>query len=270
MVCKLNNKPLVLRVFDIGGEKQLGEGYRDEMRSMGACQQEANPALGCRAIRFLMKFPDILITQLRAALRASFHGEIHLLIPMVSGLEEIQAFDQLLRKVRLDLLRERHPVRDKIPVGCMVEIPSLAFIMEAVLENVDFISLGTNDLVQYLLAADRSNPHMADLYSAPHPSLFRLISPIVRLAHDRCKSLIVCGEMASDPLAIPVLLGLGIQDFSVAARHVVVVKEVVRSWRFLDAVALAEEVLTLNTASEVKELLEGRRKGGYGSAERRQ
>lgn len=258
MVKALKGRPLVIRVFDIGGDKTVelppsspSFGYFEEI---GA---EFNPALGCRAIRFLLRFKDLLQQQIRAILRASAFGEIHLLVPMVSDLSEIRQVRKLVEKIRLELLEEGIQTAKEIPIGCMIEVPSSAIMCDALAEETDFLSIGTNDLVQYVLAADRSNPATADLYFTTHPSILRLIRMVVASANRLHKPVILCGESAADPMLIPILLGLGIREFSVAARHIPLVKHTIRKWRILEACRLAEDALEYASAQELKQFLMG-------------
>lgn len=256
MAKKLKGKPLVIRVFDIGGDKKadLGISHQDS-RYFLQIGKEVNPALGCRAIRFLLRYPEILETQLRAICRASLFGEIHILIPMVTDLSEVRQVQKILEKIYLDLAKEGVEIPKKIPLGCMIEVPSSALMCDAMMKEVDFVSIGTNDLVQYIMAADRINPHIEALYFSTHPSILRLIRMVVRAANEANKPLLLCGESAADPLLLPVLMGLGIREFSVAARHIPLVKHTVRQWKILKACRLAEGALDHPTAEELKNYL---------------
>ena len=257
MVKALRGKPLVVRVFDLGGDKRadIAPDHPDAayFTSIGP---EINPALGCRAIRFLLRYPEVLHTQLRAIIRASRFGEIHVLVPMVSDVSELRIVRQKIVEMQETLVKEGHKIAKEIPLGCMIEVPSSALMSDAIAKEADFLSIGTNDLIQYILAADRTNPHTSDLYFSTHPSILRLIRTIVSFAREARKPVIVCGEMAADPLMIPILLGFGISEFSVAARHIPLVKHTVRKWRLLDACALAERALVHSSAQELKEFLQ--------------
>lgn len=256
MVRSLRGRPLVVRVFDLGGDKtvDLSPDNPDSMyfTSIG---HELNPALGCRAIRFLLRYPQILETQLRAILRASRFGEIHILVPMVSDISELRIVREKILELQSVLRSEGHKIAKDIPLGCMIEVPSTALMCDAIAKEADFLSIGTNDLVQYVLAADRANPHTSDLYYATHPSILRLIRMIVSYANAAHKPVILCGEIAADPMMIPILLGFGICEFSVAARHIPLVKHTVRKWRILEACRLAEGALVHGSAQELKEYL---------------
>ena len=256
MLLTLRKKPLVIRIFDIGGDKKL-ELTADECDAhyFTAIGLELNPALGCRAIRFLLRYPELLRAQLRAILRASVFGEIHILIPMVSDVSELRQVRAITKEIAAELKREKVKIRKEIPIGCMIEVPSSAIICDALAEEADFLSIGTNDLVQYVMAADRSNPETSALYSSIHPSILRLIRMIVTSCNTARKPVILCGESAADPLMIPILIGLGIREFSVAARHIPLVKHTIRKWRILEACRLAENALEYTASNELKEFL---------------
>ncbi|PIS02481.1 MAG: phosphoenolpyruvate--protein phosphotransferase [Chlamydiae bacterium CG10_big_fil_rev_8_21_14_0_10_42_34] len=256
MVKSLKGKPLVIRVFDVGGDKKVDllptnpdAKYFDEIG------HELNPALGCRAIRFLLRYPEILETQLRAILRASFYGEIHILIPMVSDVSEVRIVREKVKLIQKELKQKGIKTAKHIPIGCMIEVPSSAIMSDSLAEEVDFLSIGTNDLVQYILAADRSNTHTSELYYTTHPSILRLIRMVVASANRANKPVILCGECAADPSMIPLLIGLGIREFSVAARHIPLVKHTIRKWRILEACRLAESALEYPSAQELKQFL---------------
>lgn len=256
MAKALKGKPLVIRVFDLGGDKtvDLPIGHPDAKYFLDA-SHELNPALGCRAIRFLLRYPEILEAQLRAIIRASFFGEIHILIPMVSDVSEIRLVRQKVAEIRESLKQEGQKIGKTIPIGCMIEVPSSALMCDAIANEADFLSIGTNDLIQYVLAADRNNPHTSELYFATHPSILRLIRMIVSFANTAKKPVILCGEIAADPILIPLLIGFGICEFSVAARHIPLVKHTVRKWRILEACRLAEGALELSSAEDLKRYL---------------
>ena len=253
MARSLRGRPLVVRIFDIGGDKKPDLSPEDQdakyFLNLG---HELNPALGCRAIRFLLRYPEILEAQLRALLRASRYGEIHILIPMVSDINEIREIRQMLERLKKELNNNGIRTAKEIPLGCMIEVPSSALMCDALAQEVDFLSIGTNDLVQYILAADRNNPNTSELYFSTHPSILRLIRMIVSSANNARKPVVLCGECAADPAMIPILIGLGIREFSVAARHIPLVKHTVRKWRILEACRLAEGALDYVSAAELK------------------
>lgn len=256
MVKALKGRPLVIRVYDLGGDKKMNiaSDHPDSAYFL-KIGLEANPALGCRAIRFLLRYPDILETQLRAILRASNFGEIHILIPMVSDVSELRIVREKIFSLQETLNKQGQKSAKEIPLGCMIEVPSSALMCDAIAKEADFLSIGTNDLVQYVLAADRTNPNTADLYYSTHPSALRLIRMVVSNANEARKPVILCGEIATDPLLIPVLLGFGIFEFSVAARHIPIVKSTIRKWRLVEACRLAEGALLPTSAQELKEYL---------------
>lgn len=256
MARALKGRPLVIRVFDLGGDKKVDfpEGSLDASY-FANLDSELNPALGCRAIRFLLRYPEILETQLRAILRASRYGEIHILVPMVSDVSELKAVRKKIHELQGILRKEGHKLSKEIPLGCMIEVPSAAIMCDAIAQEADFLSIGTNDLVQYILAADRTNPQTSDLYFSAHPSILRLIRSIVSYANHAHKPVILCGEIAADPIMIPILLGFGICEFSVSARHIPLVKHTVRKWRILEASRLAEGALAYGSSEELKEYL---------------
>jgi phosphotransferase system enzyme I (PtsI) len=253
-------RPLIIRLFDIGGDKKFEfDPSSVDSHYFRAIGHEPNPALGCRAIRFLMRFSHLLDVQLRAILRASAFGNIHILIPMVSDISELRYVRAKIAKLSKELRREGFKIPRSIPVGCMIEVPSSALLCDELAKTADFLSVGTNDLVQYVLASDRWNNDMtAHFYTPAHPSILRLLRMIIASANRFKKQLLLCGESASDPLLIPLLLGLGIREFSVAARSIPLVKHVIRKWRILDACQLAEQALEYSCAEDLKRFLEER------------
>lgn len=256
MVRALKGRPLVIRVFDIGGDKKIEvPATSPDAKYFGQLSPEPNPALGCRAIRFLLRNPEILDAQLRAIIRAAYFGEIHILIPMVSDVSEVRIVRQKVEEIQKEFKAKGIKAGKQIPIGCMIEVPSSAIMSDALTEEVDFVSIGTNDLVQYVLAADRGNSYTAELYFSTHPSILRLIRMVVSSANIARKPVILCGECAADPTMIPLLIGLGIREFSVAARHIPLVKHTIRKWRIIEACRLAEGALEHPTAGELKNYL---------------
>ncbi len=257
MARALKSKPLVIRIFDIGGDKKVDlHPDHPDAKYFQSIGTELNPSLGCRAIRFLLRFPELLHNQLRAILRASAYGDVQILIPMLADLSELRTVKTLVQKIQAELKEKGIRTAPTIPIGCMIEVPSSAIMSDAIAEEADFLSIGTNDLIQYVLAADRANPSTAAIYHAVHPSVLRLIRTIVTAA-DRChKPVIVCGECAADPLMMPILMGLGLREFSVASRHIPFVKCTVRKWSILAAYRLAESALEYTSAAELKAFLE--------------
>jgi phosphoenolpyruvate-protein phosphotransferase (PTS system enzyme I) len=259
MARRLQNRPFVIRIFDVGGDKKWSfESGNQDAHYFTSLGSEPNPALGCRAIRFLLRFPALLDAQIRAILRTSQYGDVHLLIPMVSDISELRAIRARVKKLSAELRRQGVRVARSIPIGCMIEVPSSALLCDALAEEADFLSVGTNDLVQYVLAADRNNMLTTHLYNPVHPSILRLIRMIVASASRFKKPLLLCGESAADPIMIPLLLGLGIREFSVSARNIPIVKHIIRKWRILDACQLAEQALEYSCAEDLKRFLEER------------
>lgn len=243
----LRDSSVVIRTFDIGGDK-FGQFQNQAV--------EGNPFLGCRAIRYLLQRRDEFKAQLRAILRAAAYGDVGVLFPMVSGMGELRAAKELLEEARQELRDRGEPADQPLRVGCMIEVPSAAVLCDLLARECDFLSVGTNDLVQYALAVDRSNEAMSYLYQPSHPSVVRLLRLIVCLASQHQVPVTVCGEMAAETRFIPLLLGLGVRELSVSARCLPTVKEAIRRTTFLDAVQLAETVLSLETGEEIDALLQ--------------
>src|SRR4026209_186564 len=235
--------PLIIRTFDLGGDK-LAPGTVDTT-------DELNPFLGWRAIRLCLENVDIFKTQLRAVLRASAVGNIKIMFPMISGLEELRRAKAVLAQCHEELRRSGVPLGEEIEVGAMIEIPSAAICANVLAPEVDFFSIGTNDLIQYALAVDRVNEKLAHLYEPTHPAVLRLLKMIAEAAHANNIWVGVCGEMAGDVALIPLLLGLGMDELSAAATLVPRVKRAVQSLAIPECQELVEEVLKLNTPSEV-------------------
>ncbi len=229
-----------IRTFDLGGDK-LAVGTID-------VGDELNPFLGWRAIRFCLENIDIFKTQLRAILRASAVGNVKIMFPMISGLEELRHAKAVLDECRREVGEKKS---GKMEVGAMIEIPSAAISADTLAHEVDFFSIGTNDLIQYTLAVDRVNERIAHLYEPTHPAVLRLLKMIADAAHANKIWVGVCGEMARDVALIPILLGLGIDELSVGARSVPRVKMAVRSLAVPECQQLVDEVLRLQTSSEI-------------------
>lgn len=242
--------PVVLRTLDIGADKQL---------PYFATPTEPNPALGWRGVRLMLAWQDLLRVQLRAMLRAGAGRDLRILLPMVTTLEEIDRLREVFRDVRNELVDQGYEISSDIPVGVMVEVPSLIFDIAKVVQLVDFVSVGTNDLVQYLLAVDRDNPRVAHYYQPEHPAVIhalRLVAESASAAGIPCS---VCGDMADDPATALLLLGLGFDAVSVAPHFVPEIKFAVRRSRGEDVGALAAEALQAERPADVRRLLEGTR-----------
>ena len=235
--------PLIIRTFDLGGDK-LAPGTVD-------ISDELNPFLGWRAIRFCLENIDIFKTQLRAILRASAVGNVKIMFPMISGLDELRRAKAVLVECKEELHRSGIPIGEKLEVGAMVEIPSAAISANVLAPEVDFFSIGTNDLIQYALAVDRVNEKIAHLYQPTHPAVLRLLKMIADAGHANNIWVGVCGEMAGDVALIPLLLGLGMDELSASATLVPRVKRAVQSLAIPECRALVEQTLQLNTASEI-------------------
>ncbi len=233
-----------IRAFDIGGDKFLGE-------------KEDNPFLGLRGIRLLLKEKDqkTLRTQLRAVIRANERENLKFMLPMVSTLEEILEFKEILAEVSQEVHSDPERRRCCPDIGIMVETPAAALMVDALAREVNFVSIGTNDLTQYVLAVDRKNPKVSYLFNHLHPAVLRLLDETVRKAHSQNVLVSVCGEMAADPLAIPLLVGMDVDELSVVPAYLLQTKEVIRSISKEKARVLKEEVLNLKTAEEVRQVV---------------
>lgn len=239
-------EPVNIRTLDIGGDKFVSE---------LEITKEMNPALGLRAIRFCLKQPEIFKTQLRAILRASAHGHIRLIFPMISGLQELLDAKDILAQVKMDLDRDHIPYNEKMEVGIMVEIPSAVVMAGVLARHVDFFSIGTNDLTQYSLAIDRVNEHVAHMYQPFDPALIRMIGRVVTAGRSEGIRVTLCGEMAGDPLCVPILLGLGLDALSMNARSIPLIKKIVRAMPMSQARDDLKEIMGLYTAHAVQQYL---------------
>jgi phosphotransferase system enzyme I (PtsI) len=247
----LEGRPVTVRTLDIGGDKRLP--YFDT-------PDEPNPQLGWRGLRIALQWADLLRVQLRAALRASAHGDLRLLLPMVSSLDEVRETKRIFEGVRDQLTDQGYEIAEDVPVGIMVEVPSVLFVLPEILEEVDFVSVGTNDMVQYLLAADRDNPWVAHLYDPYHPAVLRALQEVAEASRRAGKPCSVCGEMAGDYATALVLLGLGYSGVSMAPNFVGEVKYALRQVTLADARELARQALREESAVGVRALLEEARR----------
>ena len=234
---------ITVRTLDLGADK---------FPSYLAMPDETNPFLGWRSIRISLELPKIFKAHLRAIMRASAHGRARLLLPMISSLEELRRSKALIEESREELRREGHDFDAEMPVGVMIEVPAAVQLADRLIEEVDFFSIGTNDLIQYLLAVDRNNRKVASLYQPLHPAVLRALSAIISVARNAGKPVALCGEMAGDPLCTLVLLGLGLRDFSMSSFLVPPIKRVVRTVDMETAEEIACQALTLGTVKEVK------------------
>lgn len=238
----LKGKPVVVRTLDIGGDKELP--YLD-------LPKEMNPFLGVRAIRLCLEEQEIFRTQLRALLRASSYGNLKIMFPMIATLDEFRAAKGILEEERQKLLAEGQNVAERIEIGIMVEIPSTAILADQFAKEVDFFSIGTNDLIQYTMAADRMNQRVSYLYQPYSPSILRLVKMVIDASHVEGKWTGMCGEMAGDETAIPVLLGLGLDEFSMSATSILKARALIRKLKKSDMEKLAQEVINMQTTSQV-------------------
>lgn len=244
------DRPVVIRTLDIGADKvpQLMESQFAEA---------ANPMLGLRSIRLSLVNTPMFKRQLRAILRASVHGNVRVMFPLVSSLLEFRQARMILMDVMEDLEEDGIPFQRNIPVGMMVEVPSAVILAEEFAREVDFFSIGTNDLIQYTLACDRSDPTVANLYRSGDPSILRLIQMVLRAAEKHGKPVTVCGQMSSDPRFIPLLLGMGLRSLSATPQAVPRLKEVVRNLSMTEAVRIAQHACSLDLARDVEHYLQG-------------
>ena len=249
-------KPVVIRTFDIGGDKLPVGGY----------PTEANPFLGWRAIRMCLDRPDLFRVQLRALLRAAVHGDLRIMLPLVVTLDEVLAARALLAESAEELRVRGVEHRTDVPLGVMIETPAAAVACDTLADDVDFFSIGTNDLVQYTLAVDRGNANLAERFTPLHPAVLQLIRRTVEVAERRGIDVAVCGEMASQPLMAFALLGLGVRQLSVAPRAVPLVKRIVRGITFAQAQLAASTALRARTADEAREELAHRLGDAIGDA----
>ncbi|HEU5071095.1 MAG TPA: phosphoenolpyruvate--protein phosphotransferase [Verrucomicrobiae bacterium] len=238
----LKPAPVVIRTLDLGGDK---------FHSHTDVPDEMNPFLGWRAIRFCLEEKDVFRAQLRAILRAGAHGNIKMMYPMVSGLDELTQANALLEECKAQLRAEKLPFDDQLEIGIMVETPSAAVIADTLARRVKFFSLGTNDLIQYSLAVDRTNEKIAHLYEPTHPAIVRLIKLTVDAAHQAGIWTGVCGEMAGDPVLVPLLLGLGVDELSAAPPTVPQIKFLIRRLKISEARELAAFALQCESAAEI-------------------
>jgi phosphoenolpyruvate-protein phosphotransferase (PTS system enzyme I) len=236
----------IIRTFDLGGKKLARE-------IMGS--KEDNPVLGLRALRLCMQHRDMFKTQLRALLRASAFGKIKIMFPLVSGVQELRQVKTLVREIRLELDAEGIPHNKDLHIGIMVEVPSAAVIADLLATEADFFAIGTNDLIQYSLAIDRGNENVSYLYEPLHPAILRLVKMVIDAGKRAGIPVEMCGEMASDPIYAIVLLGLGLEQFSMNPSSIPIIKNVVRSVRYRDCKRIAEIALTKKTAQEIEEFV---------------
>lgn len=235
--------PVIIRTLDLGGDKFI---------SQLQVPRDMVPFLGWRAIRFCLARPDIFKVQLRAILRASVHGKLKVMYPMISGVEEMRQANRMLEDVKEELRVKGLPFEKNIEVGAMIEVPSAAITADLIAKEADFFSIGTNDLIQYSLAVDRTNEKVAYLYEPAHPAVLRLIKKIIDDAHKSKIWVGMCGEMSGDPMFALILLGMGLDEFSMPSKMILQIKQLVRSVTIKQAQAISEDALNFTTAREVE------------------
>ena len=243
----MNNKPIVIRTLDIGGDKELP--YFE-------MEAEMNPFLGYRAIRLCLDRKDIFKTQLRALYRASVHGKLRIMFPMISSLEELLDAKEVIKEVLKELDAENIAYSNDVEVGMMIEIPSAAVISDVLAKHVDFFSIGTNDLIQYTCAVDRMNQKISHLYNQFNPAVLRLIKMVIDNANKEGKWVGMCGESAGDQRMIPILLGFGLDEFSMSPISILPARKLITSLSYADMQKFADEVLAMGTAKEIKEYVD--------------
>jgi phosphotransferase system enzyme I (PtsP) len=239
--------PVTIRTLDIGGDKSL---------PYFPCPKEDNPFMGWRSIRLSLEREDIFREQLAAVLMASAHGTANIMFPMVSSVDEIRAIRKILGEIRRDLQKEGHPFAPSIPLGIMIELPAAVQTAHLLIREVDFFSIGTNDLIQYTMAADRNNPKVKKYYDPYHPAVLHSIRRVAEVAQQAGKKVSVCGEMASEPVNAVLLLGMGISDFSLAAPYIPAVKQAIRKITLSRAEEIAGQVLAMESSTDINKFLQ--------------
>jgi phosphotransferase system enzyme I (PtsI) len=233
-----------IRTLDLGGDK---------LADFISVESEENPVMGLRAVRFCLTHPEIFQVQARALLRASIHGQLRIMVPLISRLDEIRGMKAIFRRCRNELATEGVAMANNVPFGIMIEVPSAALTAQHLGREVDFFSIGTNDLVQYTLAVDRGNPHVARLYAPLHPAMLSLITTVCSAARSTGVDVSMCGEMAGDPLCLPVVLGLGLKNLSMNATSIPLVKAMVRNLSIEACEKLVNEILEMSTAEAIED-----------------
>lgn len=243
---KMNGRPVVVRTLDIGGDKQL---------PYYTMPEETNPFLGLRSIRFTLEEKELFKTQLRALLRASVHGNLKIMFPMITTFQELQAAKSLLEEVKQALKEEQIPFNDEIEIGMMIETPATALLADLFIKEVDFFSIGTNDLIQYTFATDRMNERVAHLYEPLHPAILRITKQVIDVAKAHGKWVKICGEMASDERALPLLIGFGLTSLSMDPGNILNARKQINYLTYKQLKSIAEKAIQVKDAKEVEKLL---------------
>ncbi|MEQ4576268.1 MAG: phosphoenolpyruvate--protein phosphotransferase [Gammaproteobacteria bacterium] len=247
-VLGMSGRPVTIRTLDLGADKADRTGL--------VLGDEENPALGLRGVRLMLARPAVARTQLRAILRASGYGPVRMLIPMVSAREEIVQLRRKIKRLAAQLREEGHEIAEHVPLGAMIEVPSAALALETFIDKVDFLSIGTNDLVQYLMAVDRNHEGLGELYSPLHPALVRLLAQVIATAQAHDTPVAVCGEIAGDPHLVPMLLALGLREFSLHPATLLEVRRAIRGRHLGKLLALAPKLLRARDRKDIEKWLE--------------
>lgn len=242
----MGEKPVTIRTLDINGDKAM---------ATSLFYEEKNPVLGLRAIRYCLKKPDVFKTQIRAILRTAAYGKVRLLIPMISNLDEIRETKKMLDEAARSLEKNGSDFKTNIDLGIMMEVPSAVVMADVLAKEVDFFSIGTNDLIQYTLAIDRGNEEVAHLYNPLHPAIIRMIKRVSEVAKENDIKVFMCGEMAGDPINLPILLGLGMDELSMNPQSIPMVKQMVRALSVADAQSFMKEVLKKTRAKDILDMI---------------
>ena len=240
------DKPVTIRTLDINGDKAMDH----------LADPEENPVLGLRAIRYCLRKPEVFLTQLRAILRAAHHGQVRILVPMISRVEEIIETKHLLARAAASLKKDGLPHQKNVPLGIMIEVPSAAIMADEMAKEVDFFSIGTNDLIQYTMAIDRGNRHVAYLYSPLQPAVLRLLKHVTQAGERRNVPVFMCGEMAGESIYVPILLGLGLKELSANPQAIPLIKSAVRMLNVDQARKFVDKLLQQTTIQQIERLME--------------
>ncbi|MDZ7315272.1 MAG: phosphoenolpyruvate--protein phosphotransferase [candidate division KSB1 bacterium] len=243
----MKGKPLIIRTFDLGGDK---------LPPFITLPPEQNPFLGVRGVRLYFNGASSLFrTQLRAIYRAGLHGDIRIMLPMITSVEEIIQCRRIIAEIQEELRREKLPFAEQLPLGAMIEVPAAAVVADLIAKECDFLSIGTNDLVQYTVAVDRGNPHLLYLYQPYHPAVFRLIAGVIQKAHEQGVWVGMCGEMAGDPLVTMILIGMGLDEFSVSPGSLPYIKEIIRNVSVEECEEMVAQLFELASIDKIQRFL---------------